>query len=69
MNQSNNSTSPGPAINAQNLYWMDVFFVISNCGGEKVTKFPHVMIQKTLYERNSSIWHQWKQELQTPRLR
>lgn len=51
--QSNNSTSPGPTINAQNLYWMDVcFFVISNCGGEKVTKFPHVMIQKTLYEHN-----------------
>lgn len=34
---------------------MDVvhFFVISNCGGEKVTKFPHDDT-KTLYEHNSS---------------
>lgn len=62
MNQSNNFTSPGPTINAKNLYWMNTYlFVISNCGGEKVTKFSHVMVQKTLYQHNSSIWHTWKE--------
>lgn len=62
MNQSNNFTSPGPTINAKNLYWTNTYlFVIANCGGEKVTEFPHVMVHKTLYQHNSSFWHPWKE--------
>lgn len=61
MNQSNNFTSPEPAINAKNLYWTNTYhFVISNCGDTKITKFPHVMVQKTLDQHNRSIWHPWK---------